>query len=109
MITGAKARGYSTMTRINPTVGDWYKRPGGGIFEVVALDEDDGTIEIQHFDGTVEEVELDSWGEVVLSTAEAPEDWSGSMDMDRFDTMLDADEAGTQDWADPLDFLDKSE
>jgi hypothetical protein len=69
-----------------PEVGEWYRTRTGGSLEVVAVDVDDGTIEVQHFDGTVEEYELDDWeaqranGEI--TGAEAPEDWSGSVDVD---------------------------
>ena len=44
----------------NPVVGDWY-RHNGALFEVVAIDRDDGTVEVQHFDGTLEEFDLDTW------------------------------------------------
>jgi len=72
-----------------PEVGDWYRTRGGDTFEIVAVDEDDGTVEVQYFDGTVEEFELDDWeaqrsnGEI--SDAEAPEDWSGSVDVETED------------------------
>ncbi len=55
-------------------------------FEIVAIDEDDRTIETQSFDGTVEEMDLEDWdsqrasGEI--EDAQAPEDWSGSVDID---------------------------
>ena len=42
------------MSNPAPVVGQWYARPGGDSFEVVAIDRDDGTIEIQYFDGTIE-------------------------------------------------------
>ena len=51
------------------------------MFEVVAIDEDDHTIEIQHFDATIEEVDLESWAELLTVEISAPEDWSGSVDM----------------------------
>ncbi len=38
-----------------PIVGCWYQANLGVTFEVVAVDEDDMTIEIQHFDGSIEE------------------------------------------------------
>ena len=69
-----------------PEVGEWYRLRGGNSFEIVAIDDDDGTIEVQYFDGTVEEFDLDDWqaqranGE--LEDAEAPEDWSGSVDVE---------------------------
>jgi hypothetical protein len=69
-----------------PGIGDWYRLTGGELFEVVALDEDDGTIEIQYFDGTIEEMDVedwnDQWDDGALESAEAPEDWSGSVDVE---------------------------
>jgi len=69
-----------------PDIGEWYRVRGGEPLEVVAIDEDDGTIEVQYFDGTVEELDLVDWeaqrtkGEI--EGAEPPEDWSGSVDVD---------------------------
>ena len=69
-----------------PEIGAWYRLRGGESFEVVAIDEDDGTIELQSFDGTVEEMDIEDWdaqrasGEI--ENAEAPEDWSGSIDVE---------------------------
>lgn len=77
-----------------PAIGDWYRLRGGELFEVVAVDESDGTIEVQYFDGTLEEMEFDDWraqfsaGEI--EEVEAPEDWTGSVDLDS-----DAENAGT--------------
>jgi hypothetical protein len=69
-----------------PGIGDWYRLTGGELFEVVALDEDDGTIEIQYFDGTIEEMDVEDWNDQwdggALESAEAPEDWSGSVDVE---------------------------
>jgi hypothetical protein len=69
-----------------PNIGDWYRKPGGALFEVVAYDEDDGTIEIQYFDGTIEELEREDWNaqwkDGSLEAGEAPEDWSGAVDVD---------------------------
>jgi hypothetical protein len=71
---------------MRPDVGKWYRASGGEAFEVVALDEDDGTVEVQYYDGTVGEFELEDWeaqranGEI--EDAEAPEDWTGSVDVD---------------------------
>ncbi|MBT8144388.1 MAG: hypothetical protein KJO55_06785 [Gammaproteobacteria bacterium] len=91
------------MTQINPVIGDWYKMSGGSIFEVVAFDEDDGTIEVQHYDGTVEEYELDAWHQMLLASVEPPEDWAGSMDIDKEDYGVDL-ENNRVDWHEnPLD------
>ena len=74
------------MATPQPGIGDWYRLNSGSLFEVVALDDDDGTIEIQYFDGTVEEMDIEDWEtqweDGALESAEAPEDWSGSVDVD---------------------------
>lgn len=73
------------MALVYPIIGQWFTRPNGTLFEVVALDEEAGTIEVQQFDGTIDEIDLENWPELLLSEASAPEDWSGSVDMDPID------------------------
>ena len=71
---------------MKPVIGNWYRIQGSDSFEVVAFDEDDGTIELQYFDGTVEEMDLEDWQAEketgALEDAEPPEDWTGSVDVD---------------------------
>ena len=90
-----------------PTIGQWFRRPGGTIFEVVAIDEDDDTIEIQQFDGTIDEVDIERWPELLLTEISAPEDWSGSVDMDPEDYVGRKDTDIPSGYHDPLAFLDK--
>ena len=77
------------MTTPQPVIGDWYRLNGGALFEVVAVDDDDGTIEIQYFDGTVEEMDVEDWEtqweDGALESAEPPEDWTGSVDIETDD------------------------
>src|ERR1700749_5150917 len=77
------------MTAPLPRIGEWYRRTAGESFEVVAFDEDDGTIEIQYFDGTVEEMDTEDWdsqwADRALEAAEPPEDWTGSVDIESSD------------------------
>jgi hypothetical protein len=77
------------MAASQPSIGDWYRLSGGELFEVVAIDDDEGTIDIQYFDGTVEEMDREDWEvqweDGVLEAAEAPEDWSGSVDVESSD------------------------
>lgn len=75
------------MAAPQPSIGEWYRqKEGGALFEVVAFDDDDGTIEIQYFDGTVEELDIEDWegqwDDGALERAQAPEDWSGSVDVE---------------------------
>jgi hypothetical protein len=80
--------------RVRPDVGKWYRADGGEAFEVVALDEEDGTVEVQYFDGTVAEFEIEDWeaqrASGAIEDAEPPEDWTGSVDAD----VEDDDDAG---------------
>lgn len=90
-----------------PIIGEWYKNEAGEIFEVVAFDETEGLIEIQYFDGMVEEIDVDSWAEQLFFLVEPPEDWSGSMDIEREDYGVDLEENTHLDWSNPLDNLDR--
>ena len=78
---------------IPPVVGDWYEGRDG-IFEVVAADEADGSIEIQYHDGSLEELELDDWAmrckAGTLRPAEQPEDFTGAIDVAPEDESLPA-------------------
>ena len=63
-----------------PVIGHWYRRTNGNLFEVVAVDEQDATVELQFFDGTIDEVDLERWPTMLIEHVGAPEDWSGSVD-----------------------------
>jgi hypothetical protein len=89
-------------------VGRWYRRLNGNLFEVVAVDEDGHTVELQHFDGTIEGLELEVWQGIDLEPAQPPEDWSGSVDIDLQD-MPDPDNNSGSGWRDPLQALDRYE
>jgi hypothetical protein len=95
------------MTIRFPVIGHWFRRPNGTLFEVVAVDEEDGTIEIQQFDGTIGEVEIENWPQLLLVEVSAPEDWSGSVDMDPEDYVGRIENDMPSGFHDPLAFLDK--
>jgi len=62
-------------------VGQWYqRRDKGELFQVTGRDEHSGTIEIQTFDGDLDEIDEDTWNELPLVLAEPPEDWTGPVD-----------------------------
>ncbi len=90
-----------------PIIGQWFRRPSGTLFEVVAIDDQDRTVEIQQFDGTIDEVDVDSWAELLLTEVSAPEDWSGSVDMDPEDFVGESSSDMPAGYHDPLAFLDK--
>ncbi len=91
-----------------PIIGNWYRQINGETFEVVALDTEDATIEIQYFDGTIEEFDLENWDQMEIEEAEPPEDWSGSVDVDDEDLeeLKEQPEGGVHD---PLEYLDRQD
>jgi len=96
-------------TDADPIVGNWYRHLDKGYrFEVVAMDEDEGTVEIQHFDGDLEALDVDIWYQMDIEPTEAPEDWSGPVD-DFDEATLDYTETGMDedDWAEPLGELER--
>lgn len=97
------------MTSPTPVVGDWYRRFNGALFEVVAIDRDDGTLEIQHFDGTIEEFDLEAWNEQDFEEAQPPEDWTGSVDVEPEDYESERGVTAASAWVDPLTSLDRAE
>jgi hypothetical protein len=103
----------TAMATPHPGIGDWYRLSGGALFEVVAYDDDDGTIEMQYFDGTVEEMDIEDWRtqweDGALESAEAPEDWSGSVDVESSDEQGRGSDSNGEDRdlrASPLDGID---
>lgn len=80
---------------------------GGSLFEIVAVDAIDSAIEIQHFDGTVEELEPETWFTLDAEQVGAPEDWSGSVDVSIED--LPGRRMPSPDWRQQCDLLDDIE
>ena len=74
-------------------VGQWYLRSDKGeIFQVTGYDKASGTIEIQTFDGDLDEIDEDAWRELPLGLAVERDD-------------LGYSETGMRgaDWAEPLE------
>ncbi len=72
-----------------PVIGDWYNDLAvGQIFEVVAIDEHAATIEIQYADGGLGEYDTDSWQQLLIRPAEAPEDAAAGYEMSQEDRYV---------------------
>ena len=95
-------------SELTPRIGDWYKNTLGDAFEIVAQDEEDDTLELQYYDGTVEELDLEAWGSMHPQPIEPPEDWTGSMDVAREDVQGFDKEGETEDWMSELERMDRS-
>jgi hypothetical protein len=102
-----KQRGNDEMANnYQPRIGDWYQNISGENFEVVAHDADEDTVEIQYFDGAIEELDADTWSEMEIQPIEPPEDWSGSLDIEREDYGVDLELNSSNDYNNPLDEFD---
>ena len=97
-------------TEVDPIVGNWYQHlDKGQRFLVVAFDEDEGLIETQHFDGDIEEIPLNVWYQQDLEIAEAPENWSGALDIGTKDDYgTEVTDTDISDWSDPFQELKPS-
>ncbi|MDF1582929.1 MAG: DUF6763 family protein [Methyloprofundus sp.] len=81
------------MTTItDPSIDQWYKDVENSLtFKVVAIEEDDDTIEVQYNNGDIGEYDTDSWYNSTFDFIEDPEDWSAPFD------DLESDDLGYSD------------
>ena len=89
-----------------PIVGSWYQIPDGQHFEVVAWDHQERVVEVQFYDGTIGEYDLEGWSALGMHTAEPPEDWSGSLDVTDDDYGVELDRPAGDLGHNPLDDID---
>ena len=91
------------MSRIRPIVGNWYRDIElGQTFEVVALDNDFGTIEVQLIDGEICEYDFDTWKQMTLEGIEEPEDWRNAFELSDDDYKHWGDNYTPESWVNPL-------
>lgn len=88
-----------------PIINQWYRhRDKGYRFQVVSLDDNAGTVEMQHFDGDLEEFDLDDWYALEIEPIETPEDITGPLDdIETDDLGYTETEMSEADWAEPLE------
>lgn len=93
------------ITEAFPEVDAWYHYPAKSQkFMVTAIDDHTATVEIQYFDGTIDEIELDTWYVLNIERIEAPEDYTGPIDnIERDDLNPVGTEMLSEDWAEPYD------
>jgi len=72
--------------QVSAEIGRWY-RPmiSDSLFEVVAIDYDEQSIEIQYFDGEIEELDFSGWKTLIPVDSPPPEDWTGPYEIERQD------------------------
>ncbi|GAA5523484.1 hypothetical protein Maes01_00029 [Microbulbifer aestuariivivens] len=94
------------MTQMTPDIGSWFEDVDSGeVFEVVAIDEFQQTIEVQYLDGTVGEIEPGDWISRSLAAAAAPEDANAAYGLTAREQDPDSDAPGP-DFMSQLDSLE---
>lgn len=88
---------------LEPKVDQWYAHlDKGQRFYVTAFEKEDETVEVQHFDGDVEEFSLEDWGDLNIELSEAPESWSGALDIaEQDDFGTEITDTQPEDWNEP--------
>lgn len=90
---------------VDPIVDQWYHYPQKAQqFKVTAIDDHAETVEVQYFDGNLDEFELTVWYSMEVELVEEPEDWTGPMDnIERDDLNPVGTEMRWEDWSAPYD------
>ena len=91
-------------TEFDPIIDNWYHHlDKGQRFQVVAIDEESQTVEIQYFDGTLDEHDLETWYQLCIEPCEAPENWSGPLDIGNIDDLgTEITDTSPSDWDESL-------
>lgn len=91
------------MNTLLPEVSAWYQEiVSGSLFEVVAYEEESGTVEYQMVDGEVGEYDVATWKQLHLSPAEAPEDWRGPYELSSEDKVYSDQTIVPENWSGAL-------
>lgn len=81
-----------------PVKGQWYENAEEDeTFRVLSVDEDAELVEIEHLDGDIEEIDLDTWHEMDLERIEEPEGWAAADDEEDDDDEDDDEELDDDD------------
>lgn len=94
-------------TEVDPIVGNWYRDlDNDEAFEVIAVDEDEGVVEVQRYDGNLESYDMDEWYALDIELAEPPEEWeeeleaSAEVEDEDEEFHEDDEESEGEDWDD---------
>jgi Family of unknown function (DUF6763) len=62
---------------LGPSIENWYKTSEGNMFEVIAVDEQDDAIGIQYLDGSLDELDSDTWLGLDPKVIDPPREFMG--------------------------------
>ena len=92
-------------TENDPIINNWYfHKDKGQQFMVIAVDQDKELVEMQHFDGNVEETSFRNWYDMEIEIGTAPENWSGATDVGEVDDYgTEVTDTKPEEWDEPLE------
>lgn len=98
-------------TRVAPVINTWYRHlDKGQEFEVIDLDEAQGVVELQYFDGSLDQMDMDAWRRLEIEPIEPPEDWTGPVDdIERDDMGYTETDMEAGDWDAPSQELPRQQ
>jgi Family of unknown function (DUF6763) len=101
----------SMPTESDPEVFNWYQHlDKGQKFRVIAMDDSNALVEIQYFDGDLDEIDLDVWKDLDIEPIETPEYWTGPMDITEQDDFGGSiTDTSLEDWSSPLQEIKDTE
>ena len=88
---------------LDPRIDQWYSHlDKGQRFYVTAINEEENTVDIQHFDGDLEELSLEEWRDLRIVLSEQPENWRGALDIaEKDDLGTGITDTRSSDWSEP--------
>ena len=88
---------------LDPQIDQWYAHlDKGQRFYVVAINEEENTVDLQHFDGDIEEISLEEWHDLDIELSKEPENWTGALDIAEQDDLgTGVTDTEPDDWAEP--------
>ena len=96
---------------LDPLVDEWYAHlDKGQRFFVTAVDDDHDCIEIQNFDGTIEEISMEEWRDLYIELSVEPENWTGALDIGEKDDLgTGVTDTRGGDWSEPGEIYRRSD
>ncbi len=91
------------INELDPRIDQWYAHlDKGQHFFVIDINEEKETVDIQHFDGDIEELSMDEWRDLQIELSEEPENWSGALDITEQDDLgTGVTDTLVDDWTEP--------
>lgn len=92
-------------TENDPMIDTWYfHKDKGQRFVVINIDDADDIIEVQHFDGDLEEISFSDWYDMEIEVSSEPQNWSGATDVGEVDDYgTQITDTQPEEWDEPLE------